>query len=163
MMIKTSSFLSDLNLWYISPSSNNCIIIFIIADRNRIVNDVSDCVDKLIDLGQQCFFFLFHSLLFEFILIFELDLFFTGVFFVGFLFISDDLANIIPLFLERIKLISYYLELYVLFLQSWSRSMMSSTSFGSLNLRSRLLRMIFGSYPFSALNQFISKPPILKN
>lgn len=108
-------------------------------------------------------FLLFNLFLFGFVLIFLQDEFIAGIFFIGLFPVSDELTNIVPFFFERVEIVAYWIREGVLFLQTWSSSMILSTSFGSLNLRSKLLRMILGSCPFSALNQLMSKPGILIN
>lgn len=160
MMVESSSFVCDFNVRKLSPSSNNLIFIFIIADFDWIVDYISNWIDQFIKMDQMLFLLFFYLLLFFFIRQFCFDFLFARVFFVGFLFVSDHFSNIIPLFLQTIEVISNYIIYIVLFLQTWSYSMILSTNFGSLNLLSKLFRIIFGSNPFSSLNQLISNAGI---
>lgn len=49
MMVQSSSLISDFNVGNFSPSSDDCVIVLIIADWDRIMNYISDCVDELIN------------------------------------------------------------------------------------------------------------------
>lgn len=100
MMIQASSLVGDLNVGNLTPSGDDFIVVLVVENGNWIMNNVSNWIDKLIDLSQQHSFILLNTLLLLLILILEFDLLSTGIFLVGFLLVPDDLADIVPFLLE---------------------------------------------------------------
>jgi hypothetical protein len=98
-MVKPTSFTSHFNLPRLSPSSQYLIVILIIADWNRIMDDVTDQVDLSINFFQQCDLLFLNGFLLSFVFILFLDLLFTRVRFIGFLFVFDNFPDVIPFFL----------------------------------------------------------------
>ena len=49
MMVESTSFISDLNVWDLAPSFNDEVIIFVIVDWDGVMDDVTDFVDFDID------------------------------------------------------------------------------------------------------------------
>jgi hypothetical protein len=103
MMVVTTSFIGDLDVWNFAPCFNNQVVVFVVVNRDGVMNDVTDFVDFGIELFKNlgfgdlslCLFFLIFGLNFE--------LLFALVIFVGFLFIFDDVLIIVPFFFEGIK------------------------------------------------------------
>ena len=52
MMVEASSLISNFNVRFFSPSPNDLILVFIVADGNWIMDNISDWVDKLIDFAK---------------------------------------------------------------------------------------------------------------
>jgi hypothetical protein len=105
-MIKSSSLVRYFEVRDLAPSPYHLIVIFVVADRHGVMNDVANSVNKPIDFFEEYSLTSFDLILFELIGIFELYLLLTWVFFVGFLLIADSLTYIIPLHLEAIELIT---------------------------------------------------------
>ncbi len=71
MMVVTTSFISDLDVRNFAPCFNNQVVVFVVVNRDGIMNDVTDFVDFSIELFEQWSFGDFG--LFLFLLIFGLD------------------------------------------------------------------------------------------
>jgi hypothetical protein len=106
VVIKPSSLVRYFEGRDFAPSPYYLIVIFVVADRHGVMDDIADSVNQPIDFFQEYCFTSFDLLLFELIGIFELYLLLTWVFFVGFLFIANSLTYIIPLHLEAVELVA---------------------------------------------------------
>lgn len=96
MMVESTSFIGDLDVWDLAPSFDDNVVILVVVDWDRVVNDVTDLVDFAVDFGQEFGFTGFCLFLFFFVFCFELELLFALVFLVGFFFIFDDVLDIVP-------------------------------------------------------------------
>jgi hypothetical protein len=104
MMVVATSSVSDLDVWNFAPCFNNQVVVFVVVNRDGVMNNVTDFVYFGIEFFEQLDFSDFGLILF--ILIFGLDfeLLFTFVIFFDFLFIFDDVLIIIPFLFEGIKI-----------------------------------------------------------
>lgn len=111
MVVKTSSLVSDFNVRNFTPGSNNLVVIFVVINWNRIMNDVADLVDLNVDFFQDFSFFFFCLFLSLLIFRLELKLLFAFIFLVGFLFTFDLFLSFVPFFLEAVKIESHYIRI----------------------------------------------------
>jgi len=100
MVVKPPSLVCDLQCRNLTPSPYNLVVILVVADGDRVVNNVADSANEFINFFQEYGLALFNLFLLELISVFEFDLLLAGVFLVGFLFVSDSLANVVPLHLQ---------------------------------------------------------------
>lgn len=87
-----------------SPGSHNLIVIFVIVDRDRVVDNVTDFVDFSVNFLEHLGLSYLGLLLLFFVLSLQLKFFFTLVLFVGFLFVFDNVLDIVPLFFEGVEI-----------------------------------------------------------
>lgn len=106
VMVKTSTFVCDFDVRDLSPGTNYLVLVFIVADGDCVVDDVPDLTYKLVDEFEVFSLLFLDSLLLEFVVILEQDKFLAGVFLIGFLSVPDLFANIIPLFLDGVEIVS---------------------------------------------------------
>lgn len=112
-MMESTPFSSHFNLLRLSPSSQYLIVILIIANWNRVMDDITDQVDLSINLFQQRDLLFLNGFLLSFVFILFLDLLFTRVRFIGFLFVFDNFPDVIPFFLQAVERISHSSPLFV--------------------------------------------------
>lgn len=104
MVIEAASFIGNFDIWNLAPCFNNDVVIFVVVDWDRVVDNVTDFVDFSVNFIEELSFSDLSLLLFFFIFSFNFELLFTLVFLVGFLFVFDDILIIIPLFFERVEI-----------------------------------------------------------
>lgn len=107
VMVEASSLVGNFNVRDLSPCSDNLVIIFVVVDWNRVVDDVTNFIDFSIDLINKLTLFFFGLFLSFLVLCFEFQLFFAFVLFVGFLFVFDFVLDFIPFLFETIKVVSH--------------------------------------------------------
>ena len=104
MVIKSASFVGNLDVWYFTPCFDNEIVIFVVVNWDRVMDDVTDFVNFGVDFFKEFSFGNFSLFLFFFIFGFDFKLIFTLILFVGFLFVFDDILIIVPLLFERVEI-----------------------------------------------------------
>ncbi len=103
VVVESTPLVSDLDVGNLSPGPHNQVFVLVVADRDRVVDDVADGVDKFVNEGQHFAFLLFNLGLLGLVFVFEFDLLSAGVFLVGLLLVADQLADVVPLLLEGVQ------------------------------------------------------------
>jgi hypothetical protein len=104
MVIKSPSFVGDLDVWDFTPCFDNEVVILIVVYWDRVMDDVTDFVDFGIDFFKELSFGNFGLFLFFFIFGFDFKLIFALILFVGFLFVFDNILIIVPLLFEGVEI-----------------------------------------------------------
>ena len=104
VVIESTSFVGDLDVWDFAPCLDNEIVIFVVVNGDGVMDDVSDFVDFGVDFFEELSFGDFGLFLFFFIFGFDFELLFALILFVGFLFVFDDVLIIIPLLFKGVEI-----------------------------------------------------------
>ena len=104
VVVESTSFVGDLDVWDFAPSLENEVVIFVVVNGDGFVNDVTNFVDFGVDFFEELGFGDFGLFLFFFIFSFDFELLFALILFVGFLFVFDDILIIVPLLFKGVEI-----------------------------------------------------------
>ena len=106
-MVKSSPFISYFDVWNLTPSLNNQVVILVVINRDGVMNNVSDFINFRVNLYQESSLGLFDLFLSLFIFGFDFKLLFAFVLFADFFLAFDFVLVFVPFFFKHIEVESH--------------------------------------------------------
>lgn len=107
-MVKSSPFISYFDVWNLTPSLNNQVVILVVINRDGVMNNVSDFINFRVNLYQESSLGLFDLFLSLFIFGFDFKLLFAFVLFADFFLAFDFVLVFVPFFFKHIEVESHF-------------------------------------------------------